>query len=218
MLDAILDDCYLEVNVAKPVQLKDEGNAAMKECRFDDAIGAYSRAIACDVSNQQHVLFSNRSAAHMSKHEYEKALQDAVRCIELSPSWVKGYSRKGAALHALKRFDEAILAYKVCYGEAKIAFVLSNLLIFLLGFINGLIKFFFFFLHTLLYNKSGLFFSPTEPSMLAGLKAAAKMGRINLDPDAEEMENVRLFLERTNIAQVLAASVKVDGYKVFTIF
>lgn len=58
-----------------------------------------------------HVFFSNRSACYLSKGQSELALQDAEQCVTLAPSWGKGYSRKGAALHALRQFGEAVEAY-----------------------------------------------------------------------------------------------------------
>ena len=110
-LDLLLEECFSEVNT---LQLKEEGNMAMKEGRLDDAISAYSRAI---ISNNnvmdKHIFYSNRSAAYMSNDEFEKALQDACKCIELSPHWAKGYSRKGAALLSLNRLEEAVSAYEV---------------------------------------------------------------------------------------------------------
>ncbi len=30
----------------------------------------------------------------------------------MNPAWSKGYARKGAALHGLKRYDDAIVAYE----------------------------------------------------------------------------------------------------------
>ena len=37
---------------------------------------------------------------------------DGEKAIELAPTWAKGYSRKGAALYALARFEEAKIAYE----------------------------------------------------------------------------------------------------------
>lgn len=71
---------------------KEAGNKALQEKRFDDAIEAYSQAIAVDPSD--HVFFSNRSAAYLSKGDAQNALQDANKCIELNASWPKGYSRQ----------------------------------------------------------------------------------------------------------------------------
>jgi stress-induced-phosphoprotein 1 len=34
------------------------------------------------------------------------------QCIQVNSSWAKGYLRKGAALHGLHRYDDAIEAYE----------------------------------------------------------------------------------------------------------
>lgn len=36
---------------------------------------------------------------------------DAERCVEVNPSWAKGYSRMGTALFRLGRHDKAAAAY-----------------------------------------------------------------------------------------------------------
>jgi stress-induced-phosphoprotein 1 len=59
-----------------------------------------------------HVYFSNRSAAYLKKGDAHNALEDANACIGLNPDFTKGYSRKGAALHALKRYNDSISAYE----------------------------------------------------------------------------------------------------------
>jgi len=89
--------------------LKAEGNTALKAGNFDEAIAKYTEAIALDASNK--VFFSNRSAAYLSKGDAEKALEDAEQCLALDSAWAKGHVRKGAALHGLKRYDDAFKAY-----------------------------------------------------------------------------------------------------------
>ena len=89
--------------------LKDEGNKCLKAKDFDGAIAKYTEAIALDPTN--HVFYSNRSAAHLSKGDANSALQDAEKCIEVKPDWPKGYVRKGAAHHSLKAYEEALKAY-----------------------------------------------------------------------------------------------------------
>ena len=64
------------------------------------------------MDGSNHVYYSNRSAAYLSKDDAPNALEDANSCIALNPTFVKGYSRKGAALHALKRFNDAIAAFQ----------------------------------------------------------------------------------------------------------
>lgn len=55
--------------------LKDLGNKAFAAKDYDKAIDFFSQAIALDPQN--HVLWSNRSAAKVGKKEYAAALEDA---------------------------------------------------------------------------------------------------------------------------------------------
>lgn len=93
------------------IEFKNKGNTHLQNGEYDLAIEAYSKAI--ELNPTDHVFFSNRSAAYLSKGDAFNALNDAEKCVEISPAWPKGYSRKGAALHALKRYTEAIDAYQV---------------------------------------------------------------------------------------------------------
>lgn len=90
--------------------LKNQGNKAFAAKDYDKAIELFTAAIALDPSN--HVLFSNRSAAKAGKKSWSAALEDAEQCVTINPTWGKGYIRKGAALHGVRRYDEAIAAYE----------------------------------------------------------------------------------------------------------
>lgn len=89
---------------------KAKGNKLLQEKQFDAAIESYTEAINLDPSEKTY--FSNRSAAYLSKGAAEDALADSERCVQLDAKWPKGYTRKGAALHALRRYDDAIAAYE----------------------------------------------------------------------------------------------------------
>jgi stress-induced-phosphoprotein 1 len=97
-------------------EAKTQGNAALEAKDFDKAIQHYT--VAIDLSkripppNNRHVYFSNRSAAYLSKGFAKSALTDAEECIKCKPDWPKGYSRKAAALHADKKYDEAEKVYQ----------------------------------------------------------------------------------------------------------
>jgi stress-induced-phosphoprotein 1 len=90
-------------------EFKAAGNAALKEKNYSLAIDNYTKAINADGAN--HVFYSNRSAAYLSKGDAHNALEDASACVALNPQFAKGYSRKGAALHSLKRYNDSMAAY-----------------------------------------------------------------------------------------------------------
>jgi len=54
---------------------------------MEEAIRLYSEAIRLDPDN--HILYSNRSAAYARVQEYEKALEDAEKTVTLNPDWAK---------------------------------------------------------------------------------------------------------------------------------
>lgn len=91
-------------------EFKAKGNAALQAGNTSEAIEHYTAAIRLDGAN--HVYFSNRSAAYLKKGDAHNALEDANSCIGLNPAFTKGYSRKGAALHSLKRYNDSIAAYE----------------------------------------------------------------------------------------------------------
>ncbi|KAK7935489.1 heat shock protein [Apiospora marii] len=78
-------------------ELKAIGNKAIADKNFDEAVDAFTKAIALDGAN--HVLYSNRSAAYASKKDWDNALKDADKTTELKPDWPRGWGRKGTALH-----------------------------------------------------------------------------------------------------------------------
>eukprot|EP01031_Cornospumella_fuschlensis_P044498 gene44498-54421_t len=70
---------------------KDQGNTAFQAGDVELAISLFTQAIDLDPDN--HVFYSNRSAAYMKKDSISKALYDAEKCVELAPDWAKGYNR-----------------------------------------------------------------------------------------------------------------------------
>lgn len=96
--------------MASADELKALGNKAIAEKNFDDAIDKFTQAIALQPDN--HILYSNRSAAHASKKEWDSALKDAEKTTEIKPDWAKGWGRKGAALHGMGGLVGANDAYE----------------------------------------------------------------------------------------------------------
>lgn len=57
-------------------------------------------------------LFSNRSMVRLNLNKVEGALEDANKCLEIDPKFVKAWHRKAQALLRLNEWDEAIVAAK----------------------------------------------------------------------------------------------------------
>jgi tetratricopeptide (TPR) repeat protein len=113
---------------------KAAGNTAIGQHQYAAAISAYTEAIAIvDAEGketavgsvgrkQQHILYSNRSAAYLSRAKgeggaanllqstgyFESALADGRKCIELCHTFMKGYNRTAAALEGLADYAQAI--------------------------------------------------------------------------------------------------------------
>lgn len=90
-------------------ELKDQGNKEFSAGNYAEAIGYFSKAIQLDGEN--HVLRSNRSACYAALQKYKDALDDADKCISIKEDWAKGYARRGAALHGMRRYADAAAAY-----------------------------------------------------------------------------------------------------------
>ncbi|KAI9364439.1 beta-lactamase-like protein [Zopfochytrium polystomum] len=57
-------------------------------------------------------LLSNRSVAYLYDRKPGLAYLDAVEVVRLRPDWVKGYFRRGEALMAHRKYNDALLSFK----------------------------------------------------------------------------------------------------------
>ncbi|XP_076260663.1 uncharacterized protein LOC143196667 [Rhynchophorus ferrugineus] len=90
--------------------LKELGNKAVKENKFEEAILHYTHAIKLD--EQNYTLYSNRSLAFLKLKHYYLALDDAKEAININPNWPKGYFRKGEVEFATGHYSDAYESYK----------------------------------------------------------------------------------------------------------
>ncbi len=73
------------------------------------AVQKYTEAISFDPND--HLFFSNRSACYANLKQYDDALDDARKCVELKPDFARGYSRKGLAEFYTGKYKEAVETY-----------------------------------------------------------------------------------------------------------
>ncbi|XP_030756696.1 serine/threonine-protein phosphatase 5-like [Sitophilus oryzae] len=90
--------------------LKELGNKAVKENKFQEAILHYTHAIKLEGEN--YTLYSNRSLAFLKIKQYYFAIDDARETINLNPAWPKGYFRKGEVEFATGHYNDAYESYK----------------------------------------------------------------------------------------------------------
>ncbi len=92
-------------------EAKEAGSKAWAESKFSDAADHFSTAIEHAKSANDRdllkVLYSNRSACYLKLGQTSPALLDANSCLGYDSTWPKGLTRKGDALMALKRWDDA---------------------------------------------------------------------------------------------------------------
>ncbi|XP_029989174.1 uncharacterized protein LOC115418821 [Sphaeramia orbicularis] len=82
-----------------------QGIQMFERGQYSWAVDMFTEAIHCHPKD--HRFYGNRSYCYWCLEQYQWALTDAQRSIQLAPEWAKGYFRKGCALMGLKRYSEA---------------------------------------------------------------------------------------------------------------
>ena len=96
-------------------ELKSTADSHFRSKSYALATQAYQDALQLDPTN--HIILSNKSAAHLANGEKSKALHDAKKCVEHASSWAKGHTRLAAAMASLGRFNEAASVYSKVLNE-----------------------------------------------------------------------------------------------------
>ncbi|KAG7203568.1 hypothetical protein KM043_013612 [Ampulex compressa] len=94
---------------AEVQNLKEQGNACIREQKYEEAMFHYTHAIELDPQN--YFLYSNRSLAFLKMQQYYFAMEDALMTIHLKPDWTRGYFRKAEVESQTFRFNEALQSY-----------------------------------------------------------------------------------------------------------
>ncbi|KAG3120976.1 hypothetical protein PI125_g699 [Phytophthora idaei] len=86
-------------------ETKNEGNAFFRQGRLHDAVSSYSRCIEMDPNNA--VCLSNRAAAFLKQKEFNLAVADCSKAIEVAPT-IKPFMRRATAFIALAQYKQAV--------------------------------------------------------------------------------------------------------------
>lgn len=94
-----------EPSVMQSRELAIQGNEMANLGHYREAINLITQAIK--LYSKEHRYFGNRSYCFYCLEKFDKALKDAEHAIELSPTWPKGYFRRGRAQVGLGLLSEA---------------------------------------------------------------------------------------------------------------
>uniref|UniRef100_A0A673MQV7 Protein unc-45 homolog B n=1 Tax=Sinocyclocheilus rhinocerous TaxID=307959 RepID=A0A673MQV7_9TELE len=101
--------------IADPVQLKEEGNKHFQAGEIDKAIECYTKAIKFSKDKKAlAVIYRNRSACFLKKENYNNAVSDATKAIDVDAADIKALYRRCQALEKLGKLDMAFKDVQRC--------------------------------------------------------------------------------------------------------
>ncbi|KAF1834384.1 TPR-like protein [Decorospora gaudefroyi] len=109
---------YLRM-VQKLERMKQEGNAAFKGGRYQEAIDTYTQALAVDPSNKNtnSKILQNRALCYSRQKSWRQAIADCEKALELDPSYTKARKTRAKALGESGNWEEAVRDLKAIAEE-----------------------------------------------------------------------------------------------------
>ena len=100
-----------------PRVLKEEGNRLFKSGKYTEASSKYTEAIekystGSDGNDEMVILRRNRAACFLKTKQYDEAIADCLRALEISPSDVKALYRLAQAQEGQEKVQEALQTLK----------------------------------------------------------------------------------------------------------
>ncbi|MCJ1369373.1 hypothetical protein MMC20_000584 [Loxospora ochrophaea] len=104
---------YLRM-VQKLDRMKEEGNAAFKAGRYQQAVDVYGQALEVDPFNKgtNSKLLQNRAMASIKLKDYKSAISDSTRALQLDPTYLKARKTKARAFGESGDWQAAVNEYK----------------------------------------------------------------------------------------------------------
>ncbi|KAH6856135.1 hypothetical protein B0I37DRAFT_351231 [Chaetomium sp. MPI-CAGE-AT-0009] len=106
--------------MAKPSQLKEEGNRRFQAGDYVMAEALYSQALISDPHNP--ALYTNRAMARLRLSQWDSAVADGAACLALAPDSMKAHYSLSQAHLALRAHDDALRhalrAHALCVANA----------------------------------------------------------------------------------------------------
>ncbi|KAG5489888.1 hypothetical protein JKF63_00005 [Porcisia hertigi] len=96
-----------------PDEAKVLGNSLFKDGKYDQAAEFYSRAIELQKEpiKEKAVYYTNRAACHQQTHMYSLMVDDCNAAVDIDPTNVKAYLRRGIAYEGMEKWKLALEDY-----------------------------------------------------------------------------------------------------------
>ncbi|CAK4033476.1 subfamily C member 7 [Lecanosticta acicola] len=104
---------YLRM-VQKLDKMKEEGNGHFKSGRYQQAVAVYTSALEVDANNKgtNSKILNNRAMCNIKLKQWQSAIDDCDRALQLDPSYTKARKTRAKALGESGNWEEAVRAYK----------------------------------------------------------------------------------------------------------
>ncbi|WVZ82386.1 hypothetical protein U9M48_029653 [Paspalum notatum var. saurae] len=90
-------------------QHRETGNELFNQEKYHEATFHYTKAMEMNPKDPR--AFSNRAQCHIYLGAYPQALEDAEKCVDLDPTFLKGYVRKAKVQFLMKSYENALATY-----------------------------------------------------------------------------------------------------------
>ncbi|ORY00732.1 hypothetical protein BCR34DRAFT_494387 [Clohesyomyces aquaticus] len=107
---------YLRM-VQKLERMKEEGNAAFKSLKYQEAIDTYTKALEVDPSNKNtnSKILQNRALCNTKLKNWKPAIADCDKALQLDPSYTKARKTRAKALGESGNWEEAVRELKAIH-------------------------------------------------------------------------------------------------------
>jgi DnaJ family protein C protein 7 len=100
---------------------KEEGNEAFRAGKLQSAYDLYTEALSIDPNNifTNSKLYCNRATVSSKLKNFENAITDCTKAIELDDSYLKAYLRRAKCFQEMEQYEEAVRDYEKIYKMDK---------------------------------------------------------------------------------------------------
>lgn len=100
---------------------KEQGNAAFKEGKWQEAYDLYSEALAIDSNNKSinAILHYNRATTCAKLNKLDECIEECTKAIDLDDTYIKAYSRRAKTYMDKEDYEHAVTDYEKIYKLDK---------------------------------------------------------------------------------------------------